>query len=74
MRLAWRAPSGFDASAHVSEETHDPTRNAPWGILLSVVVSGVAGYALLLAVTLSIGDLQLATRAWTTIHAMQMSL
>ena len=55
--------TGFDASAHVSEETHDPTRNAPWGILLSVVVSGVAGYALLLAVTLSIGDLQLATRA-----------
>jgi amino acid transporter len=54
--------TGFDASAHVSEETHDPTRNAPWGILLSVVVSGVAGYALLLAVTLSIGDLQLATR------------
>ncbi len=49
--------TGYDASAHVSEETHDPTRNAPWGILLSVAVSGVAGYALLLAVTLSIGDL-----------------
>ncbi|MCA1828356.1 MAG: amino acid permease [Myxococcales bacterium] len=55
--------TGYDASAHVSEETHDPTRNAPWGIVLSVAVSGVAGYALLLAVTLSIGDLDKAVAA-----------
>ncbi|MGZ6142465.1 MAG: amino acid permease [Myxococcales bacterium] len=55
--------TGYDASAHVSEETHDPTRNAPWGIVLSVAVSGVAGYALLLAVTLSIGDLGQAVAA-----------
>ena len=55
--------TGYDASAHVSEETRDPTRNAPWGIFLSVAVSGVVGYALLLAVTLSIGDLHLATSA-----------
>jgi amino acid transporter len=49
--------TGYDASAHVSEETKDPSRNAPWGMVLAVVVSGVAGYALLLAVTLSIGSL-----------------
>jgi len=49
--------TGYDASAHVSEETHDPSRNAPWGMVLAVAVSGVAGYAMLLAVTLSIGDL-----------------
>ena len=55
--------TGYDASAHVSEETHDPSRNAPWGIVLSVAVSGVAGYALLLAVTLSIGDLEKAVIA-----------
>ena len=55
--------TGYDASAHVSEETRDPTRNAPWAIFLSVVVSGVVGYALLLAVTLSIGDLRLAATA-----------
>jgi len=55
--------TGYDASAHVSEETHDPTRNAPWGMLLSVAVSGIAGYALLLAVTLSIGDLGAAVAA-----------
>jgi amino acid transporter len=55
--------TGYDASAHVSEETRDPTRNAPWGIFLSVVVSGIFGYALVIALTLSIGDLHLATSA-----------
>ena len=55
--------TGFDASAHVCEETHDPTRNAPWGIFLSVAVSGVVGWALLLGVTLAIGDLRAAAAA-----------
>jgi amino acid transporter len=55
--------TGFDASAHVSEETRDPTRTAPWGIFLSVAVSGVVGWALLLGVTLAIGDLGAAAAA-----------
>jgi len=55
--------TGFDASAHVTEETVDPTRNAPWGIVSSVAVSGLAGYALLVAVTLAIGDLPATTHA-----------
>jgi amino acid transporter len=55
--------TGFDASAHVSEETHDPTRNAAWGIFLSVAVSGVVGWILLLAVTLAIGDLRATAAA-----------
>jgi amino acid transporter len=46
--------TGFDASAHMAEETHDPRRRAPWGIVLSVAVSGAAGYLLLLAMTLGI--------------------
>src|SRR5271154_348139 len=49
--------TGFDASAHVSEETHDPARRAPWGIVSAVLVSAVAGYALVVALTLAIGDL-----------------
>ena len=49
--------TGFDASAHVSEETRDPARRAPWGIVSSVVVSAAAGYALVLALTLAIRDL-----------------
>ena len=46
--------TGFDASAHLAEETEDPRRHAPWGIVLSVAVSGVAGYLLLIALTLAI--------------------
>ena len=49
--------TGYDASAHLSEETHDPRRAAPRGIVSSVVVSAVAGYLLLAAITLAIKDL-----------------
>jgi len=49
--------TGFDASAHACEETHDPARRAPWGILSSVGVSAMAGYVLVLAITLGIRDL-----------------
>ena len=46
--------TGFDGSAHMAEETANARRSAPWGIVLSVAVSGIAGYALLLALTLGI--------------------
>jgi len=49
--------TGFDASAHMAEETTDPRRRAPWGIVLSVGVSGVVGYFLLLALTLAARDI-----------------
>jgi amino acid transporter len=47
--------TGYDASAHVTEETVDPARNAPRGVVMSVVVSAIAGYLMLLVVTLAIG-------------------
>jgi amino acid transporter len=49
--------TGYDASAHLAEETHDPARRTAWGIVSSVAVSAVAGYLLLVAVTLGIKDL-----------------
>jgi amino acid permease (GABA permease) len=48
--------TGYDASAHVAEETHDASRAAPRGIVLSVVVSVIAGFFLLTAITWSIQD------------------
>jgi amino acid permease (GABA permease) len=48
--------TGFDASAHVSEETHNAQIAAPKGIVNSVVVSLIAGFALLFAVTWAIQD------------------
>jgi amino acid transporter len=49
--------TGYDASAHVSEETLDPKKTAPWGIFLAVAVSAIFGFLMLSAVTLSISDL-----------------
>ncbi len=46
--------TGFDASAHMAEETEDPRRRAPWGIVLSVFVSGLVGYLLVISLTLAI--------------------
>lgn len=49
--------TGYDASASLSEETVDPRRRVPWGIVMAVVVSSVVGYLLLMAMTLSIKDI-----------------
>jgi amino acid transporter len=43
--------TGFDASAHVAEETHKASRSAAVGMYMSVVASVVFGFILLVAVT-----------------------
>jgi amino acid transporter len=55
--------TGYDASASVSEETVDPRRRVPWGIVMAVVVSSVVGYLLLIALTLAIRDIPGALHA-----------
>ncbi|MEX0630856.1 MAG: amino acid permease [Chloroflexota bacterium] len=44
--------TGYDASAHVAEETVYARRASAWGVFLSVAVSAVAGYVVLTALTL----------------------
>ncbi|WP_051330949.1 amino acid permease [Aneurinibacillus terranovensis] len=48
--------TGYDASAHTSEETVDAKIRAPWGVYLSVALSGIFGFMMLALVTLSIKD------------------
>ncbi len=48
--------TGFDASAHVSEETQDAARNVPRGIVRSVWVSALFGWLLLCAAVLAMRD------------------
>ena len=43
--------TGFDASAHVAEETRDASRSAAVGMYMSVVASVFFGFILLVAVT-----------------------
>ncbi len=52
--LAQYTFTGYDASAHMTEETHDAAISGPRGIVMSIVVSLVAGWALLIGVTFAI--------------------
>ena len=46
--------TGYDASAHMSEETRQASRGAAWGMVMSVVVSVIFGFVLLVAMTFAI--------------------
>jgi len=46
--------TGYDASAHMSEETRQASLGAAWGIVMSVVVSVIFGFILLVGVTSAI--------------------
>jgi len=50
--------TGYDASAHMAEETRQASRTAAIGMVMSVVVSVIFGFFLLLAVTFAIPDTQ----------------
>src|SRR5207247_5413596 len=69
--------TGYDASVHVAEETVMARLNSAWGVFLSVAVSAVVGYALLLVLTWSIpkGDLAAtANDAYPTLHVASRNL
>ena len=55
--LAQYTYTGYDASAHMSEETIGAATKAPWGVVMAVVVSAFAGYALLLGLCAAVPDL-----------------
>src|SRR5258707_596633 len=55
--------TGYDASAHMSEETQNASRSAARGVIGSIVVSAVFGYILALAVTVAIQDQAATTSA-----------
>jgi len=66
--------TGYDASAHMSEETRAASRAAAWGMVMAVVVSVIFGFILLVAVTFAVPDVEGVTAAagnavvyiWTT--------
>src|SRR5207245_10373039 len=49
--LAQYTFTGYDASAHMTEETRDAAVAGPRGIVMSIVVSLIAGWILLIGVT-----------------------
>jgi amino acid transporter len=57
--------TGYDASAHMSEETQDASRGAARGIIMSIIVSAIFGYILALGVTFAIQDFKSTGAAGT---------
>jgi amino acid transporter len=58
--------TGYDASAHTSEETVDAARSVPKGIVSSVIWSSLIGWVMLCAITLAIPDMAAgAKQGWT---------
>ncbi|MET3821907.1 hypothetical protein ABID76_004627 [Burkholderia ambifaria] len=57
--------TGFDASAHTSEETHDAAKNVPRGIIGSVFWSAVFGYVMVCTFVLVMPDLTAAMKQGT---------
>jgi amino acid transporter len=50
--------TGYDASAHVAEETVGARMASAWGVFLSVAVSAIVGFIFLLALTTHLPDLK----------------
>lgn len=55
--LAQYTYTGYDASAHMTEETIGAETRAPWGVVMSVVVSAFAGYVVLMGLLWAAPDI-----------------
>jgi amino acid transporter len=62
--------TGFDASAHISEETHNAAETAPKGVWRSVFYSAIIGYIVLLAITFAATDVNGVTKGGGTALAV----
>ncbi len=52
--LAQYTFTGYDASAHMTEETRQASRSGPRGIVMSILISLIAGWILLIGITFAI--------------------
>ena len=55
--------TGYDASAHVSEETQNASVSAAKGVWQSVFYSAIIGWFVLLAITFAVGDVKVGNEA-----------
>ncbi len=57
--------TGYDASAHTSEETRNAAHSVPRGIVSAVVWSSIVGWIMICAITLAIPDMNTAaSQGW----------
>jgi amino acid transporter len=62
--------TGYDASAHTSEETKSAATSVPKGIVNAVIWSSLIGWVMICAITLAIPDMATAAgQGWTMFYA-----
>ncbi|GHG36673.1 MULTISPECIES: amino acid permease [Amycolatopsis] len=70
--LAQYTLTGYDASAHMTEETKNAAKAGPRGIVTSILVSLVAGWILLIGLTFAIQDYDGAVGSATGVPPAQI--
>ncbi len=70
--LAQYTLTGYDASAHMTEETRSADTAGPRGIVMSIVVSVVAGWVLLIGLTFAIQSYDSAVGTETAVPPAQI--
>ncbi len=67
--------TGYDASAHISEETHGAAEAAPKGIWRSILYSAIIGWIVLLAITFAVSSADKVTAGGgTSIAVFQQAM
>lgn len=66
--------TGFDASAHTSEETRDAQRSVPRGMLTAVFWSAVFGWVLVAAVLLAMPDVDTGASQGSSVFAKTLEI
>jgi amino acid transporter len=62
--------TGYDASAHTSEETKNAAHSVPQGIVTAVFWSSIVGWVMVCAITLAIPDMNVAaSQGWGMFYA-----
>jgi amino acid transporter len=61
--------TGFDASAHTAEETHDAQRSVPRGMILAVFWSALFGWLLVAAILLAMPDLAVGAQKGSSVFS-----
>src|SRR5246500_810556 len=64
--------TGYDASAHMTEETHNAARSGPRGIVMSILISLIAGWVLLIGITFAIQRSNYAGEATAVVAPAQI--
>jgi amino acid transporter len=58
---------GFESAANLAEETHEPHRVVPFAMWFAVVLSGIVGFAFLLALNLASNDIKALSSSSTPV-------